>query len=157
MCEFVTFPLVSWVRCGTWLYQFLIFAPLLTFIRCEETYCFCSVNSFLFSPKFCPDEFSVTTEQIVLTVWDTVAVGVNLCKSVSKLKMSDSKADLRACFKPPKFSRLFLSDMINNDIYFCKKLWNLNPGLENSKWVWSGNTINTNFRQTLASWGRATQ
>ena len=28
--EFVTFPLVSWVRCGTWLYQFLIFAPLLT-------------------------------------------------------------------------------------------------------------------------------
>ena len=30
-CKFVTFPLVSWVRCGTWLYQFLIFAPLLTF------------------------------------------------------------------------------------------------------------------------------
>ena len=30
-CEFVTFPLVSWVRCGTYLYRFLIFAPLLTF------------------------------------------------------------------------------------------------------------------------------
>ena len=31
----VTFPLVSWVRCGTRLYRFLIFAPLLTFInRC---------------------------------------------------------------------------------------------------------------------------
>ena len=30
-CEFVTFPLVSWVRCGTWLYRFLIFAPFLTF------------------------------------------------------------------------------------------------------------------------------
>ena len=29
-CEFVTFPLVSWVRCGTLLYRFLIFAPLLT-------------------------------------------------------------------------------------------------------------------------------
>ena len=29
-CEFVTFPLVSLVRCGTWLYRFLIFAPLLT-------------------------------------------------------------------------------------------------------------------------------
>ena len=28
--EFVTFPLVSWVRCGTWLYRFLIFAPLFT-------------------------------------------------------------------------------------------------------------------------------
>ena len=30
-CEIVTFPLVSWVRCGTSLYRFLIFAPLLTF------------------------------------------------------------------------------------------------------------------------------
>ena len=29
-CEFVTFPLVSWVRCGTWVFQMLIFAPLLT-------------------------------------------------------------------------------------------------------------------------------
>ena len=29
-CEFVTFPLVSWVRCGTGLYRFLIFAALLT-------------------------------------------------------------------------------------------------------------------------------
>ena len=31
-CEFVTFPLVSWVRCGTWLYRFLIFASLLTLL-----------------------------------------------------------------------------------------------------------------------------
>ena len=31
-CENVTFPLVSWVRCGTWLYRFLIFAPSLTFV-----------------------------------------------------------------------------------------------------------------------------
>ena len=30
-CEFVTFPLVSWVRCGTWLYRFLIFATFLLF------------------------------------------------------------------------------------------------------------------------------
>ena len=29
-CEFVTFPLISWVKCGTWLYRFLIIAPLLT-------------------------------------------------------------------------------------------------------------------------------
>ena len=28
--SFATFPLVFWVRCGTWLYRFLIFAPLLT-------------------------------------------------------------------------------------------------------------------------------
>ena len=31
-CEFVTFPLVSSVRCGTWLYRFLIFAIFLTLI-----------------------------------------------------------------------------------------------------------------------------
>ena len=31
-CEFVTFPLVSWVRCGPRLYRFLIFAPLLTLL-----------------------------------------------------------------------------------------------------------------------------
>ena len=31
-CEFVTFQLVCWVRCGTLLYRFLILAPLLTFI-----------------------------------------------------------------------------------------------------------------------------
>ena len=30
--EIVTFTLVSWVRCGTWLYKFLIFALFLTFI-----------------------------------------------------------------------------------------------------------------------------
>ena len=29
-CEFGTFPLVSWVMCGTLLYRFLIIAPLLT-------------------------------------------------------------------------------------------------------------------------------
>ena len=28
-CEFVTFPLVSWARCGTWLYRILILSPLL--------------------------------------------------------------------------------------------------------------------------------
>ena len=31
-CELGTFPLVSWVRFGIWLYRFLIFAPLLTLI-----------------------------------------------------------------------------------------------------------------------------
>ena len=31
-CQFVTFPLVSSVMCGTSLYRFLIFAPLLTSI-----------------------------------------------------------------------------------------------------------------------------
>ena len=35
-CEFVTFPLVSWVRCGTWLYRFLIFATLLLLCLCAK-------------------------------------------------------------------------------------------------------------------------
>ena len=38
-CEFVTFLLVSWVRCGTWLHRFLIFALFITFNifrRCLE-------------------------------------------------------------------------------------------------------------------------
>ena len=30
-CEFVTFPLVPWVRCGTSLYRFLIFALFFTY------------------------------------------------------------------------------------------------------------------------------
>ena len=43
-CEFVTFPLVSWVRCGTSLHRFLIFAPLLTLIvnvkyNCQALVC----------------------------------------------------------------------------------------------------------------------
>ena len=31
-CDVVTFPLVSWVRCGAWLYRFLIVALFLTLI-----------------------------------------------------------------------------------------------------------------------------
>ena len=32
-CDFVTFPLVSWIRYSTLLYRFLIFAPLLTLLQ----------------------------------------------------------------------------------------------------------------------------
>ena len=32
ICDVVTFPLVSWVRCGAWLYRFLIFALFLSLI-----------------------------------------------------------------------------------------------------------------------------
>ena len=39
-CEFVTFPLVPWVRCGTWLYRFLIFAALLTLHKLWTPYAF---------------------------------------------------------------------------------------------------------------------
>ena len=36
-CEFVTFPLVSRVGCGTCMYRFLIFASLLIFIVFDST------------------------------------------------------------------------------------------------------------------------
>ena len=32
MHHYLLFPLVSWVRCGTWLYWFLIFVPLLSLL-----------------------------------------------------------------------------------------------------------------------------
>ena len=45
-CEFVTFQLVSWVRFGTWLYRFLIFAPLLTLCKyISMTLAWLAVNS----------------------------------------------------------------------------------------------------------------
>ena len=44
-CEFVTFLLVSWVRCGSWLHRFLIFALFLThpFDEAELLYFNCLV------------------------------------------------------------------------------------------------------------------
>ena len=50
-CEFVTFLLVSWVRCGTWLYRFLIFAPLLTLKNSERN---SQINSDYMMPKCIP-------------------------------------------------------------------------------------------------------
>ena len=46
-CDFVTFPLVSWVRCGTWLYRFLSFAPLLTFSGCRENKNLAKISEYL--------------------------------------------------------------------------------------------------------------
>ena len=39
ICD-VTFPLVSWVRCGAWLYWFLIFALFLTLIGNQTCNCY---------------------------------------------------------------------------------------------------------------------
>ena len=38
--EFVTFPLVSWVKCGSWLYRFLILA---LYVLCYSSNCFLRV------------------------------------------------------------------------------------------------------------------
>ena len=81
-----------------------------------------------FPPKFCLDEFLVTTGQIVLKFGYIVDLDVKLCKRVSKFKMLDSKAGPRVPPKPQKFwpdfltnhrsdcSEFFFFDMINIDI-----------------------------------------
>ena len=51
-CEFVTFPLVSWVRCGTLLNRFLIFAPLLTFNILIRAVCCCNAKHMTKSVTF---------------------------------------------------------------------------------------------------------
>ena len=78
--------------------------------RSGDTYCFCCVSYyffpfhfFLFAPKFCTDDFSVTTGRISLKFGNMVDMDVKLCNWVSKFKMSDSKADPRTCAKPLKF------------------------------------------------------
>ena len=43
-CKFITFPLVSWVRCCTWLYRFLIFAPLLVVKLLHEQVAYSHLN-----------------------------------------------------------------------------------------------------------------
>ena len=45
-CEFVTFPLVSWVRRDTLLFRFLIFAPLLTLISKDANLVFYTERNF---------------------------------------------------------------------------------------------------------------
>ena len=57
-CEFVTFPLISWVRCGTWLYRFLIFAHflILKVINYRNCYYFSRVMvNCIFYLNFPPD------------------------------------------------------------------------------------------------------
>ena len=63
-CDVVTFPSVSWVRCGAWLYLFLIFVLFLTFFFLN----LCGL-SFIFRLKiaFLPGTYSLT----VLSPWMT--------------------------------------------------------------------------------------
>ena len=48
-CDVVTFPLVSWVRYGAWLYGFLIFTLFLIYIACLIIYEKVTLNTFLYS------------------------------------------------------------------------------------------------------------
>ena len=63
-CEFVTFPLVSWVRCGTWLYRFLIFAPLLTLIQYHFDYA-CSFGTLVWLSSFAKKKLQITQNKVI--------------------------------------------------------------------------------------------
>ena len=85
--EFVTFPLVSWVRCGTWLYRFLIFAPLLTLSREKHEKIFLSETirprAMIFgiaSPcGLCP--WGLLAPALVATYFTLAYIGKNIEKS----------------------------------------------------------------------------
>ena len=49
-CEFVTFPLVSWVRYVTSLYQFLIFASFAPFLTFHKFLCSADIFQHYFFP-----------------------------------------------------------------------------------------------------------
>ena len=68
-CEFVTFPLVSWVRCGTWLYRFQIFAPLLS-LNLLSLAIFSKCN------KSLPHQL-VSILQHRITAWKTVLIQIS--------------------------------------------------------------------------------
>ena len=65
-CEFVTFPLVSWVRCGTWLYRFLIFATLLLWL--SELFCLCCVAALKSLPALSFNALIFPILRIVCTI-----------------------------------------------------------------------------------------
>ena len=71
-CEFVTFSLVSWVRCGTYLHRFLIFAP---FLLCLNT-----GSHFV---------------QLIRTNWEILSddLIINLCVIIFLFETSGSRED----------------------------------------------------------------
>ena len=72
-CKFVTLPLVSWVRCGTWLYRFLIFAPLLTFMNWNETiyFLYCAFFWWGFTPLGQTSDSMTVLTSILIYWWDS--------------------------------------------------------------------------------------
>ena len=90
-CEFVTFPLVSRVRCGTWLYRFLIFAPLLTFMQTKYLCVMIHIwikgevgglNRFKPSSKIFYGPFQGGTSCVDLLCFFCLVFAMSLCASV---------------------------------------------------------------------------
>ena len=74
---------------------------------------------FFFPPKFCLDEFSVTTKRIVLKFGDMIDIDMKLCKRVSKFKMADPKVH-------PGHAQTCLNFVWTSSLYHwmdCSKIW----------------------------------
>ena len=92
-CEFVTFPLVSWARCGTWLYRFLIFAPLLCFARATQVWLAVNHNTSITSGEW------VWCSKRVARASKLGSCQSHLCSSWGYERAAKSKDSLKACFE----------------------------------------------------------
>ena len=72
-CDVVTFPLVSWVGCGVWLYRFLIFSLFLIFMQakylCILILVWVGVGIDTVEPVWAPDGMFYRPFQAVLLLW----------------------------------------------------------------------------------------
>ena len=102
-CEFVTFPLVSLVRCGTWSYRFLIFAPYLTLSVFSCSACAVSViwnqalilSRYFTSIRNCTcgwegDDPLITKRQIVVGLLTPHCLYNGSLKGISLIKLHSS-------------------------------------------------------------------
>ena len=104
-CEFVTFPLVSWVKCGSWLYQFLIFALFRTWK---------DGNLLVYSRKFTNNHVKISKKAVknICILYDTFVHVRTLfgCKIVIYLLPNN----LNMCFgfsKEPSHWDVFFSEL----------------------------------------------
>ena len=111
-CEFVTFPLVSWVRCGTWLYRFLIFAPLLTYQEYQEYLCRLWLHVFIRASRW---HFTVLTE-----VKATFEANVCLPSKLVNFRINGTTEIAKVAFLHN--STALLSLMRNWKLFFCVSL-----------------------------------
>ena len=106
------FPLVSWVRCGTWLYRFLIFAPLLTFMHTP-----CLKSPLLWVILLCPDLCPIIiiipishpfVMHLIIQMFNTSVITLHIIRSVFKPQFIH-------CTKYAKYAFLLLFSILRTD------------------------------------------
>ena len=129
-CEFVTFPLVSWVGCGTWLYRLLIFAPLLTL----KLHCYLHMG-----------------QRFLLPRW--YQVSWNHCQARDVLRYQWEYGSWLTA--TPVDTRLFLSagyrKILRRDRCYLgpwSSSWFSSTNTPKNKWVWPGNATIKHCRPT---------